>query len=148
MSEKFKEHILSHLAVFSTDKFGRNLTDRKSNTGKYLSDVYIWQEVLRVATEQLKAAWKAAQNGSGIVPEDDDLRKLAKGEHIVAESSTMSCLVKLTEERKTFDQEKFIATVAKKYKIPVEKLQAIAEASRVPGAPPLQKRIIEAQQSA
>lgn len=144
MKEEFKQHLLSHLVKIGSDTFGRNITDRKSNVGKYLSDIYTWQETIKYAKERYDEAWKKAQLNGGPIADDDNLRELGKGEHIVTESNSMSCIVTVQDPRRNFSKEKFIALIAKQHKIPVAELESLAERAYKETAPPLSKRVVEA----
>ena len=116
--------------------------DRKSNVGAALFEVYLWQQVLDRAEDNLETAWKALAE-EGVIPTDDKLRTQATGDHIEAESEHFSCLVKIASGQNRFNKEDFIAAVAKKFKIPAPKLEALADTCKRKSNPSLTKKVLE-----
>ena len=112
------------------------------NMGPFLAEIFVWQEVRKHADEMLKDTWKQVQ-AEGIIANDEALRALGKGEHIVAESDKYSCLITVDKPRDKFDRTDFIAEVAKKYKIKPSELQALERDCMGETSAPLTKRIIE-----
>jgi hypothetical protein len=113
-----------------------------SNAAPYLRDVFFWQTIGTLAAAKEEAAWKAAQ-AANLLPSDEKLRENVEGEKIVAESEHYSCIVKVSKPRNNFDKETFLATVARKFKVPLQKLLAIYDASMKEGKAPLSKRVLE-----
>jgi hypothetical protein len=137
-----KEMINSTLTKLVTKEV---LAPDRSNIGRKLYEIYLWQEISKRAKSELDNSWKTAQSPGGQIDKSDEvLRKLDRGEHIVCESNHFSVLVKIDTPRKTFDLEEFITIVSKKYKVPADKLTAMAEACKKDGTAPLTKRVIEA----
>jgi hypothetical protein len=114
----------------------------KSNT-KCIDVIFYWQEVLSLAEDEVKAAWRAAQE-VGLIPSDDDMRALGEGEHIVVDSQLFSVLAKVSKPSERFDRDLFIATLVKKYKLEKARLEAIAESCKVPSKAALSKSVVEA----
>lgn len=118
---------------------------RGDNIEPYLADIYVAQEVKKWAEDRLKRAWARAQDDKdGVAPSDDQLRKTGKGEEIIIESGHFSMTVKVDTPRQSFDRKAFVAQVAKRYKLPLDKLDALADECVVKTAPPLTKRVLEA----
>lgn len=131
----FKDRIVEHLNKIQTVVFGRT---KMLNEETVLSQVFLWQEVCKLAKKNLELAWKATEL------EEDDLRNLGVGEHIALESGVFSCIAKVGDGRSCFNKDKFILAVAKKHKIPVASLTAIAEKCKDKTKPVLEKRVLEA----
>jgi len=140
---KIKDQLVTGLNNLVTVLAKKAPSDRKSNIGKYLQDIFVWQEVNKLAADSLKEAWATAQT-SGALPFDDELRNKGEGEHIVTESDMFSLVTKVMAPRQNFDRDLFIEKVAKKFKIPVATLTALADASKVDGKAALSKRVLEA----
>lgn len=114
------------------------------NRGPMLGKLFIWQETKKFAEEQLKAAWLEAAAEDLLEP-DDVLREGTPGEeHIVVESNQFSVVVKVDKPRQTFSRDKFIATVARRFKLDPAQLDTIAKTCMVDSAAPLHKSILEA----
>ena len=138
--EMYKVALSEHMT--NLQKFVKR-PDGKDNKGSYLGEIFTWQEVSKFADDHLKQAWKAAQE-NGLIPADDDMReKYDNDEHIVTESNAFSCIVTVGKPRESFDQEKFIGEVAKKYKIDPVRLATLAATCKKEGKAPLTKRIRE-----
>lgn len=136
-----KEFVQDQMHAARTE-FG--VPDKKDNAGPMLADVFFWQEVSAMAEKALKEAWAALQGEDGFIGDDDALRDLGPGEQIVAESGSFSCLIKVTEPRKSFSREDFIWNISKRFKAKKEDLEKIAESSMKAGKASLTKRIVEA----
>jgi hypothetical protein len=136
---KLKQSIASGL-----DTFAANIKnpDRNSNIGKAFFDVYVWQEIAAAADKKEKEAWKAAQLDGDPIQTDDALRAFGVGEHIASESNKFSCVITVAS-RKTFDQEKFVTEVSRRWKVPIAKLRALVEECKKPSTQ-LTKKILEA----
>lgn len=139
--EAYKIALSTHMT--NLQKFVKR-PDGKDNTGTFLGEIFTWQEVSKFADDKLKDAWKEAQ-GNGLIPADDDMReKYDEDEHIVAESNAFSCIVTVGKPRETFDLEKFISEVARKYKLDPHRLSVLATTCVKASKAPLTKRIREA----
>ena len=114
---------------------------KKSNTSPLLYEIYVAQELVALAEKKEKKAW-AALEANGFIPSDAQLRK-EEGERIVTESGNFTCIVDVKAPRHTFDREAFIVALAKKYKLPIASLNALAEETVKTGTPPLSKRVME-----
>lgn len=115
---------------------------RGDNQGPILGRIYFWQETQKRAKSELEAAWKAAKD-EGVVDSDEKLREAQGEEKILIESDQFTLMAKVDKPRSTFSRDKFIESVAKKYKIDPAKLNAIAAACTTDGLAPLSKRVIE-----
>lgn len=104
--------------------------------------IFFWQEVGSLAEKKLKEAWAAAQ--LKLLPDDEGMRALGEGEHIVAEDKRFSVVAKVSKPGERFDLDTFIAAVAKKYKADPVALKALADASKKQAKPSLSKRVLEA----
>ena len=138
MSNSIKDRLTAQV----TKNLGLIAPD-KSNIGKYLWPIFYWQVISEVADAAFKEAWNAAANAE-VFDEDNKLRELGTGEHLLADSDSFSALISVSKPRMNFDREAFIGAVAKKYKIPADKLEALAETCKVKGNASLTKRVVEA----
>lgn len=134
----YKDRITEHLDKIQKVTFGKI---KMSNDESTLSEVFLWQEVEKLADKNLKVAWK----DTGLT--DDNLRSLGIGEHIALESGSLSCVAKVSDGRVCFDKDAlsaFILAIAKKHKIPVASLNTLAEKCKGKTKPILEKRVLEA----
>lgn len=113
----------------------------RSNVAKILWQTYLWQEICSRATKTERACWKSLQEQK-LLPDDDELRKL-RGEHILLDTNTLACVIKVEDPRDMFDRDLFIKKVARKYKIKETELVTIAEKCVKPSKAKLTKRIAE-----
>jgi len=117
---------------------------KEDDLGPYFGTIYYWQEIKKFSEAAHEAAWKTAR-AAKVIKEDDDLRDLGSGEHIIADSKLFSFIVKVDAPRKNFNRERFISVVAKRYKLNEAELAKIAADCFDDGTPPLSKRILEVQ---
>jgi hypothetical protein len=138
--EAYKIALSEHMT--NLQKFVKR-PDGKDNKGSYLGEIFTWQEIGKYADDRLKQAWRAVVEND-LIPADDDMReRYDEDEHIVVESNAFSMIVTVGKPRETFDQEKFIATVARKYKIDLQRLEQLAATCKKESRAPLTKRIRE-----
>ena len=142
MTDKIKTLLQDTLKPLAEVGGGVLKFKRGDNIGPILGRIYVFQEMEKYAKDQLKIAWKDAVT-EDIISGDDVLRDTA-GERIATESNQFSCIVNVEKSRANFNKEKFIETVATKFKIPKGKLEALAETSTKDSAAPLSKKILEA----
>ena len=135
-----RQHIEELLAQGHSDGLGQ--TDA-SNIGQTLYDIFFFQEVIEYAEIQLRKYWAAAQGEHRPIDTDDELRKLGKGEHIVAESDKFSCVVTVNNPRLSLDKDAFIASISRKFKLKRDVLDKLADASKKRSRAPVQKRVLE-----
>lgn len=137
--------VIKQRLVAALDKLPRNgvlLSKPGDNAGSILGKIFIWQETKRYADAQLKGAWQAAV-AADLIPGDDALREGEKIEKTFGESKYFTIVAEVSEPRKTFDRDTFIATVAKKYRIDPGKLNAIAVECTKETKAPLAKKVLE-----
>ena len=115
--------------------------NRLSNTDSAFYEAFIWQETIKFAEKKFKDAMSAV--AETVESTDDQLRRLDEGEHTVGTGTRFCVLAKIGAPRKNFDKEGFIATVARKWKIPVAKLEVVAETSVKDTKASLSKRVVE-----
>jgi len=116
--------------------------DRRSNVGRVLFELYLWQELGKEAEDQLKSLWAKAVE-EGLIKEDDHYRNLGPGETIAGESDSFSVLMKVSKARKSLDKEAFLSAVAKKAKIARPALDELWESCSKEGRASLSKRVLE-----
>ena len=116
----------------------------KKNEGALYVNVFIWQEINRIAEDSLKKAWATAQAKDGVLVDDDEMRALGEGDHIVSESGTFSLVAKVSKPRQSFQKDDFIAAAARQFKTSPAKVLELYEKHCKDGKPALQKRIMEA----
>jgi hypothetical protein len=115
---------------------------RGSKAEKLLYQIFAWQTIAKHAEELLKRSWAAAQPVE--VPDDDFMRALGRGEHIVTEAGAFTCIANITAPRMLLNQDDFNQAVSKRYEIDIAELLDLAEACKTEGKPPLSKRVLEA----
>lgn len=115
----------------------------KTNTGRVLFGIYIWQELERYASQRIKEAWTNAQCPDGICEADDLLRQFPPGEREVTSSKSFSLVVEVKKPAMRVNNEQFLAKLAKRFKVTVPEIEAIAETCKVENKPSLTKRVIE-----
>lgn len=141
----YKQKLVAYLEAIGSNKSGVTNPDGRDNLGTTLCDIFTWHEVKAFAEDRLKRAWANAQGKDGLFSDDDLLREeLAKGEHILAESNSFSCIVKVENPRLLFDEDLYIKCVAKKFKISEAKLRDMATECFKQSKPVLKKRVLEA----
>jgi len=119
-------------------------TGMNSLRSSKLGNAYFWQEVGALADKGAKAAWAEMQTGKdSFVLDDDSMRALGEGEHVVERTKLFCVSAKIAAPRKNFDLDSFIAAASKKFKIDAAKLTALADAHKVSGKPSLTKRVLE-----
>ena len=118
------------------------LAPKKIGLEKSLYQIFAWQTLTKFANELQKQSWALVQPGK--VPEDDAMRSLGRGEHIIAEAGAYSVVATVNAPRAMFDPDAFILAVSKKYKIDFAELRSLYENTKVDGTPPLSKRVLEA----
>lgn len=116
--------------------------DQKSNTGKQLGDIYLWQTASDFCKKQLKSAWALAE-ASELVPDKDKLRADPVGDHILHHSKKFTLTSKVTNPRRSFDKEEFMKRVGRKYKIPAAELVTISQACIKEGNPAVTLKVLE-----
>ena len=144
MATDIKRQIKSFLEGIHDSRVGGVRNPEKGNSGKLLFDIYTWQVVSDIAEEMLKAAYEQAQQRGGIMGDDDRLRLLGEGDHIVAESDKFSATAKVSKPRANFDREAFITDICKTFKLQESKVQACVKRSTKTGKASLTKRVLEA----
>lgn len=119
--------------------------DWKDKRGRVLYEIFVWQTICSAAEKSLKAAWKAAQTGpEAFIDEDDELRQLGSGDHIVVDTDCFSVTAKLASERSYFNPEHFADDAVRKWKVKKDDVLRMIEAAKLPGNPSLTKRVLEA----
>jgi len=120
-------------------------TGMNSLRTSHYGDAFFWQELSSLADKKLKEAWAVLQGAkaSARVNDDDTLRALGAGDHVLDRTKRFVCMAKVTEPRKGLDEALLVATLAKKYKLDPVAVAAVIAACKVPGKPALSKRILE-----
>lgn len=138
---KLKDQLHNYVDVIGEANAGITNPDRKDNVGALLFNAYIAQELCSYSEQKLKKAWLDLQD-SGLVPSDDKLRD-TEGQILLEESNHFSAIVEVSAPSSRFDKETFIAEVARKFKLPTKKLEALAETCVKASKASLKKRILE-----
>lgn len=128
--------------VLSIDQAVPNPERKKTGVGANLYEVFVWQTIHKLAEGLHKKAYKKAQPAP--IPADDTMRSMGKGDWIITESSFFSLTAKVTEPRKTFNLDLFLAQLHENYDIPVPELSELAANCKSEGNPVLTKRVLEA----
>lgn len=114
-----------------------------SNSAKVYHEIYVWQELSRIADEACEAAWSVAQENK-LIKSDDKMRDLGPGDHIVSEAENFSCTAKVAKPGLSLNKELLVETLAKKFKTNELKILAILTDCSEETKPRLTKRIMEA----
>lgn len=117
---------------------------KEDDLGPYFGPIYFWQEIKKYAESAHEAAWKTAQKAK-VVPDDDALRDMGEGEHIIADSRLFSFIAKVDKPRDAFDLEKFCSVISKRFKVDEAALSKLAADCQKQSKSPLSKRILEVQ---
>lgn len=139
---KYRDALQQLLTGIGSTQSGVVNPDRKVPDGVLLGDIFTWQYISDQADAKLKAAWKAAQGNDGNIEKDDELRDLAVGDHVVAESPSFSCVVTIGEPKLNFDKEEFIRIVAKTYKLSEAELTTLASTCKKETAKSVSKKVL------
>lgn len=118
-------------------------TPDKSNIGTVLHKAFVWQFVSKAAAKKLKSAWAEVEDAT-LIKDKDWYRENQTGKKLVKDTDSYSVQCEVKNAPTPFSQEKFIDTVAKRYRIKKEELMAIAEASTAEGTKPVSFEILEA----
>lgn len=113
---------------------------RMDNRDTLLCDVYIWQEIAGYASKKHTEAMKDLAT---LVPADDELRAQDVGEHTVESGRYFAFVTKIATPRQTFDAGTFMTQVARKWKVPLDKLKTLANTTYKETKAALSKRVIE-----
>ena len=117
---------------------------RGDNLDPYLSEIWLYQEIYKWAKKRKEAAWEIAQDKDGVLPQDDELRALGLGDHIVKDSHNYSVTINVANGQPSFDKDAFLLLVSNKHGVPLETLQQLAESCVSVGKLKLTKRVLEA----
>lgn len=137
MPSMIKDDVASYLTNMATDCKPR----RMSNLDTALYEAFLWQEAISFAEKKYKAAMTALTDA--VSTTDDQMRALDEGEHTVSTGNRFCVIAKIGAPKKCFDKEVFITNVAHKWRIPVAKLETMAEVSKKDTKASLSKRIVE-----
>ena len=117
----------------------------RRNSEAMLFEIRKWQEAKAYADKQLKAAWATAQ-AEGVVDDDDKMRELGEGQHIVNEAGKFSVTAKVTSGGSTFKPETAVAKMVSRFKVTAERAERLIEDSKEENTARLEKRVLEAGQ--
>lgn len=143
MPQTVKDQVQSFFASLFDPKHGGIKCPEKGNSGKLLFELFVLEELSKLVDAATKRSWAAAV-AEGLLDSDDDLRKAALGEQIVAESERFSVIATLSAGRRSIDKDKLVANVARKARISEEAVLELWDASQKMSAPSLKKRVLEA----
>lgn len=139
MTALLKDQILQYV-LDAADKVKN--PDRKSNEGKMLFEIYVFQELSKAAAEGLDDAWAKAQK-EGILKADDTYRAKGSGEHLVTETDHFSVLMTVKDGAERHDKDMLLTALARKTKLPISTLTTIYDAAKKKGKNSLSKRVLE-----
>lgn len=117
--------------------------DRTSNIGAHLHQIYIWQEIAKMAENELKLAWDAAQAEDGICDDDDSLREHGVGETEICNSKHYALVIDVKTPAQRVDGVTFYKALAKAFKTTVAAIERIAGKAKVDNKASLTKRVVE-----
>lgn len=117
--------------------------DRKSNLGSTLHRIFIWQEIAKLAENELELAWAAAQADDGICDGDDLLRENGVGETEICSSKHYALVIDVKTPGSRLDVESFHAKLAKQFKTTADAIGRIAGKCKLANKASLTKRVVE-----
>lgn len=105
-----------------------------------LGDAFFYQVASKFTDAALTEQWRLLQ--SSIVPSDDLLRGLSRGEHVLCQAPPFAVSVKLTAPRKLIDADLLKQALVENGMAPAEADKVLAAARRLSRVP-VEKRIVE-----
>jgi len=114
---------------------------RGTNAGASLAAILLWQEVERIAGEEMEAAYKDAT----MLPDDATLREQGEGDHIPYTAGNFILTTKVSKPGARFDKDQFINELANDpaCKLGREALMKMALKCTKETKAPLKKRVLE-----
>lgn len=120
-----------------------NPDPKRSNLGTVLHKLFVWQEIEKLAANELKLQWKTAQGEDGICDEDDLLRSLDVGESEICNSKAYALVVDIKTPAERIDGPTFYKALAKRFGTTVAEVERIAARSKVANKASLTKKVVE-----
>lgn len=121
---------------------GTKNPDERSNVGRYLGEIFLWDYAAELCSSKAREAWRLLA-ADQIISSDDELRATIEAETVIAKSPHFAMSVKVGNPRMMFDQERFIDAISSKFKIDKHKLVELAKECKSPSRAPLSKKVIE-----
>ena len=99
-----------------------------TNMGKMLAEMYVWDEIAKLAKKNSDGYWNAAEK-NGIYNASD----LDPGTHTLVDSKGFALIATVTQPVKRFNQEQLARLLkASKYKVPEPITKQFCNASKMP----------------
>ena len=99
-----------------------------SDMGKMLAEMYVWDEIAKVAKKNSDGYWNAAEK-NGVY----DSHNLDPGTHTLVDSKGFSLIAVVTQPVKRFNQEQLAKLLkASKYKVPEPITKQYCDAAKIP----------------
>lgn len=101
--------------------------EAKSNTGSIVGRAFFWDEFAAYAKKQSDLAWEA-------IEAEEIIKKVeTSGTHTLHESRSFIITDKVSEPRKTFQENVLAAALKKKYKVPEPITRELVGKAKIPG---------------
>lgn len=107
----YEATIAAELGQLSKALLGKS-PDAKHNTGRILSEAFMWDAIAKIAKGRSEDAWSRVEEITGEINQD-----LGPGEHTIANSPHLEVVVKVTNPVRRFDPETLANKLHEKYKV-------------------------------
>lgn len=112
--------------------------DAKHNTGRFIGEAYLWDEISKYAEARSKALWEQLET-DGVIKSE----KLDPGGHALTESPRFIVSAEVTVPVRRFDPNVFANWLEKYKKVPVIVTKEQLELAKVPTKSQVKMKIIE-----
>lgn len=109
-------------------------------------NAFFWQVVCAQAETKLKDEWAKLQDPQGKLKlkDDDDMRDLGSGDHVITNSKLFSVTAKIGAGRRTLNVDMLKSAIVRAYpSVRLDKLTEIIEDCKIQGKEQLTKRVVE-----
>lgn len=113
--------------------------DAKSNTGTFIGEAFLWDEVVREAKRRSDRAWDKLEE-QGVI---SGTASLPPGEHVLGSSPSFSVTAKVSEPVRRFDPDHLAQALKKKYKVPEPITKELVEQAKQPSKSTVTLNILE-----
>jgi hypothetical protein len=129
--------IVKELNAIETRLISQN-PDAKDNKGRIIGEIYLWDEIQKIAKSKSDALWDAAE-AEGLLKYDD----LSTGQHLVAQSPSFVVTASVSEPVRRFDPDTLAKWLFDNKKIPVIITKEQIERAKIPTKSQTRVAIIE-----
>lgn len=112
--------------------------DARDNKGNVLGEIYLWDEIRKIAEAQSKKLWDAAEDNK-LLKYDD----LPRGSHLIAQSASFIVTAAVSEPVRRFDPDTLAKWFFDNKKVPVIITKEQIEKAKIPTKPQTRVTIME-----